>query len=276
MIASQTRPAVIYYGPIDRESLGIRPVTRVMCPQRPFRSGVFRKDLELAAATQSFALVPHYCHEMDEPPVEPRHEEREDSSLARALAWLDTQPADSQRQEPEQPAAFYRYRRVLTENGGFRIEYTDQLGALWFDAVRVGVWLTATALTSRLFLFQSDLSFTNALLATAAAGAVFAVIVRWKILRTHSIEIRPDGIIADGRWFSVAAIGDDNWPRLQMKNDNENRLVLAGLVGTRYIEFATANRCGKHDRTPERLAEDLDIAMEQLWGRSEGYVPTPV
>jgi hypothetical protein len=90
----------------------------------------------------------------------------------------------------------------------------------------------------------------------------------------HSIEIHPDGLIIDERLsYSVDAMGE-NWPSLQMVDDDPDRLVFCGIVGTRFIEFATANRLhSKHDRTPEVLAADLELAMEQLWGRRENNVP---
>jgi hypothetical protein len=45
--------------------------------------------------------------------------------------------------------------------------------------------------------------------------------------------------------------------------------VIAGTCGTRHVEYMTANRLDKCDRTPEVLAADLQDAMQQLWGRTE-------
>lgn len=62
-----------------------------------------------------------------------------------------------------------------------------------------------------------------------------------------------------------------------MKNgDDENRLVLCGIAGTRFIEFASCSRINSaRDRTPEKFAQDLEIAMERLWGRRRASSPTP-
>jgi hypothetical protein len=45
--------------------------------------------------------------------------------------------------------------------------------------------------------------------------------------------------------------------------------ALSSQFGTRFIEYMTANRLDKNDRTPKVLAADLEAAMEQLWGRRE-------
>lgn len=51
-------------------------------------------------------------------------------------------------------------------------------------------------------------------------------------------------------------------------------MVLSGIVGSRFIErFVTCNRLDEWDRTPEVLAADLELAMEQLWGRREAMLP---
>jgi hypothetical protein len=64
-------------------------------------------------------------------------------------------------------------------------------------------------------------------------------------------------------WITVLAVGD-NWPALQMKDDDPDRMVICGICGTRFIEYMTANRLDKNDRTPEILAAGLQAAIEQL------------
>ena len=54
-----------------------------------------------------------------------------------------------------------------------------------------------------------------------------------------------------------------------MKDDDPDRMVIAGICGTRFIDYITANRRDQNDRTAEVLATDLRAAMEQLWGRRE-------
>jgi hypothetical protein len=53
-----------------------------------------------------------------------------------------------------------------------------------------------------------------------------------------------------------------------MKDDDPDRIVCS-ICGTRFIEYLTANRLDKNDRTLERLAADLQAATDQLWGRRE-------
>jgi hypothetical protein len=43
-----------------------------------------------------------------------------------------------------------------------------------------------------------------------------------------------------------------------MMDDDPDRMVIGGICGTRFIEYMTANRLDKNDRTPERLAADLE------------------
>jgi len=59
----------------------------------------------------------------------------------------------------------------------------------------------------------------------------------------------------------------DNWPELQKKVSDPERMVIAGTYGTRFVEYLTADRINERDKTPEVLAADLKAAMEQLWGR---------
>jgi hypothetical protein len=80
-------------------------------------------------------------------------------------------------------------------------------------------------------------------------------------------------MIVDGRFFDINGFSE-NWPQLQMKDDNEDRIVLIGVYGTRLVEFATVNRIDRNSRIPERLAEDLELAMDQLWGRRDAIVAT--
>ncbi|GLR86531.1 hypothetical protein GCM10007857_32420 [Bradyrhizobium iriomotense] len=149
--------------------------------------------------------------------------------------------------------------------------YRDQAANAFLDALRWSVWLGANGAVGW-WLLQSTLSWTGTAGAFAGAALIITLLVRWKFKRWHSIEIHPDGMIADGRFFTLDAMGEQ-WPQLQPKSDNGDRLVLSGVYGTRFIEFCTANRLGRKDRSPERLAEDLEMAMEQLWGRRDAFAP---
>jgi hypothetical protein len=101
-------------------------------------------------------------------------------------------------------------------------------------------------------------------------------IVRRPVEVAHSVEIRSDAMIVDGTDVFYAEDIGDNWPELQMKDDDPDRMVICGICGTRLIEYMTANRRDENDRTPEILAADLEAAIEQLWGRREVTFATAV
>jgi hypothetical protein len=199
-----------------------------------------------------------------------------DRALAKALARIDARaPATPLGDEAGQElAAFQRYTRALVPGGGFRIGWVDQQASASLDFLRSFTWVAASGLAVWALLFKSPWPLLDTIPSTMACSVLIAFIVRRKFKKSHSIEIRPDGMIVDGRFFSIEGFGEE-WPRLQWKGDDENRLVLSGIYGTRFIEFVTANRFDLSDRTPERLAEDLALAMEQLWGRRDAIVATP-
>jgi hypothetical protein len=130
----------------------------------------------------------------------------------------------------------------------------------------------ATGVGAWLIFFVSALSVLQGLSALALLMLTAWLIVRQTVEASHSVEIRPDVMIIDGRDVFYAEDIGENWPELQMKDDPE-RMVIAGICGTRFIEFMTANRLDENDRTPEVLAADLRAAMEQLWGRREVTFP---
>jgi hypothetical protein len=117
--------------------------------------------------------------------------------------------------------------------------------------------------------FISALSITQGLFAFALLMLIAWLIVRQTVEASHSIEIRPDAMIVDGKDVFYAEDIGDNWPQLQAKDDDPDCMVICGICGTRFTEYMTANRLDENDRTPEVLAADLRAAMEQLWGRRE-------
>jgi hypothetical protein len=166
------------------------------------------------------------------------------------------------------PSPFADYSRHLTPEGGILIAYKDIDRSLGYALLRGFAWIVSTGVGARItfLLGFSLLSTCGCLLALAFLSAL---IVRIKFVVKHTVEIRPDGLIVDGAdFFALSDIGT-NWPSLVMIDDDPDRMVIAGTVGTRYIEFLTANRADASDRTPEVLAADLEDAMEQLWGRTE-------
>ncbi len=168
--------------------------------------------------------------------------------------------------EPTGP--FNGYSRTLTSQGGIRFTYRDQIANTFLDIARVGTLIIGN-LVSAVLVFHSPFTGLGAVLAFAGLSALVWRVARHKFIVWHSIEIHPDGMTIDGQYFFSADDIGDNWPALQMPDDNPDRLVLSGICGTRFIEYATANRIDQNDRMPEVLAADLELAMEQLWGRRD-------
>jgi hypothetical protein len=171
------------------------------------------------------------------------------------------------------PDAFAGYTRVLSERGGYLIHYCDQDRCLFITLLRVFAWLVATSVIGWRML---NLPLPWSLLTLMALMMGCYWLVTFPIPVWHSVEIHPEGMIIDGElFFSLAGIGE-NWPSLQPQDgEDSDRLVLCGLYGTQFIEFSTCFRMRKTDRTPEVLAQDLAVAMEQLWGRRDPNGPAP-
>ena len=168
---------------------------------------------------------------------------------------------------------FNGYTRILTPEGGILIFYRDQaLGLIW-TALRVFTWLVAVG-TSGWFVFvYGDLQSTSGFATFALLSILITLIVRRRIKVSHTVEIRPDAMIVDGKDVFYAEDIGDNWPELEMKDNDPDQMTICGICGTRFIEFVTANRLDRNDRTPEVLEADLKAAMEQLWGRREVTFP---
>jgi hypothetical protein len=193
-----------------------------------------------------------------------------DPRLANEFARPVMIPAVDDEAQPimDRRSPFNGYVRMLTPQGGILILYKDQDCSLPLTILRVFAWITATGTGGWLIFFVSTLSTLPSLLIFALLMFINLLIVCKTVEVSHSVEIHPDGMIVDGRFFSADDIGD-TWPELQMKDDDPERMVICGICGTRFIEYATANRMDDNDRTPEVLAGDLEMAMEQLWGRRE-------
>jgi hypothetical protein len=166
------------------------------------------------------------------------------------------------------PSPFADYSRHLSPEGGILIAYKDIDRSLGYALLRGFAWIVSTGVGARI-IFSLGLPLLYAGGWLLALAFLAALIVRIKFEVKHTVEIRPDGMIVDAAdFFALSDIGT-NWPSLVMIDDDPDRMVIAGTVGTRYIEFLTAHRADASDRTPEVLAADLEDAMEQLWGRTE-------
>lgn len=200
-----------------------------------------------------------------------------DTRLADELArGLVTIPAVDNEPQPsaDRRSPLNGYVRVLTPEGGILILYRDQNRGLLLTSLRVITWLAVTGMGGWLLFFVSSLSFLKCLAMFVLLMLVAWLLVRWKVVVPHSVEIRSDCMIVDGVDVFYAEDIGDNWPELQAKDEDPDRMVICGVCGTRFIDYLTANRLDKNDRTPEVLAEDLEAAMEQLWGRREVTFPT--
>lgn len=199
-----------------------------------------------------------------------------DPQLANELARLEAiPPAVNDRAYPavDRRSPFKGYVRMLTPEGGILILYRDQNLGLPVTILRVLVWTVSIGLGGWLIFVASALSALQSLLTFVVLMAVTWLILRLPIPASHSVEIRPDAMIVDGEDVFYAEDIGDNWPALQKKEGDPERMVISGICGTRFIEFMTANRLDENDRTPEVLAADLKAAMEQMWGRREVTFP---
>ncbi len=165
-----------------------------------------------------------------------------DPRLANELArWEATPPTANDEVHPiaGRRSAFNGYVRMLTPQGGILILYKDQDRGLFLTILRVFAWTVATGTGGWLIFFVSSLSTLPSLLIFALLIFINLLIVCQTVEVSHSVEIHPDGMIVDGRFFSAEDIGD-NWPELEMKDDDPERMVICGICGTRLIEYATA------------------------------------
>ncbi len=85
----------------------------------------------------------------------------------------------------------------------------------------------------------------------ALLGVVTGFILTRKRKVSHSVEIRHDRMILDGQDVFWADRIGRQWPQLQNKGDDPNRMVIAGIYGNRWVEYMTANRVDENDRTPK-------------------------
>lgn len=195
-----------------------------------------------------------------------------DITLRDELAGLPaTLPAPSfgqSQQRSNQRSPFNHYIRMLSPEGGILIIYKDlALGGI-YTFLRVVFFIAAT--TFELWtLDKTSLSTGTCMLLFAFAMLGNVAVVYWKFKVTHSVEIRHDRMILDGKHVFWATDIGQNFPQLQRKDNDPNRMTIAGICGTRFVEYMTANRLDDNDRTPEVLVADLQDAMQKLWGRSE-------
>jgi hypothetical protein len=197
-----------------------------------------------------------------------------DDSLAAQLEQIGTAlppaaPLDPQDFCADAKTPFVDYVRMLTPEGGILILYRD-LAVGWIYTVLRVVGFTAVTWIEVWLLGKLPVSDTHAVIWFVIICALNLFLATRKIKIRHSVEIRHDRMILDFKQVFWARYIGCNWPQLQMKDNDPNKLVISGIYGTRWVEYMTANRVHEYkDRTPEVLAADLQDAMEKLWGRSE-------
>lgn len=188
--------------------------------------------------------------------------------LARPAGTTPAAPIETATGYGQHRSPFAGYARILTPAGGFLIHYRDRLCGWPYTLCRLAAWSVLTILELR-WLSESDLSFGAFVMWFIILGAAALFLVTRKIKRRHSVEIRHDRMILDAKDVFWAQDIGSNFPKLQQVDDDPDRFVIAGICGTRWIEYMTVNRVDANDRTPEVLAADLQNAMQQLWGRNE-------
>lgn len=198
-----------------------------------------------------------------------------DPTLATRLARAGSFPLPQAHERSARVRSpFVGYARMLTVEGGILVQYRDLNLDLSCQIVR-GLLISGLLVLGGWLIFDAFASSPGVLTtALGLLGISIWLIWNYKVPAHHSIEIRADCLIVDGRDVFYAEDIGDHWPELQAKENDSGRMVLAGICGTRFIEYTTVNRFDECDRTPEVLEADLQEAMKQLWGRRELIVPT--
>jgi len=200
-------------------------------------------------------------------PPEIKFDDRLAAQLARQVAEQPVTPIEAAAYATGR-SPFVDYARILTPEGGILILYRDLAHGWLYTLLRVVVWLILTVAELWFAVKSSQTDFGAATTFWVLFVATLFLVTR-KIKKRHSVEIRHDRMILDGKHVFWAGSIGPHWPQLQKVDNDPNRMVIAGIYGTRYVEYMTANRMDDNDRMPEVLAAELQDAMQQLWGRSE-------
>lgn len=189
-------------------------------------------------------------------PVRPRVTRRE-------VALFEAKAVHAAEAFPFSPDPYVDYARYLTAAGGIAIIYKD-LDERWrFIIRRFCAWVGATGIAAWLFLYHSPVhSLAINLLVLVVAAILNWLIVRQPIQVYRTMEIRPDGMILDGRdtfWLRYM----ETWPAFGPGADGTQ--VLHGIYGTRHIEYVTVRSFDPYDAAPTVFAAHLNEAMKQLW-----------
>ncbi len=162
------------------------------------------------------------------------------------------------------PNPYVDYGRFLTGEGGILIAYKDLDLRLRHTLWRLFAWTTFTGIEAWYLLRHSPIhaAWIN-ILCLLAMAVVNGLIVGKPVEVYRTLEIRPDGMILEGRDVFWRRFMEVAWPSFQP--DAEGNQVLSGIYGTRFVEFLTVRRFDEFDRAPEVFAAHLQDAIRQLW-----------
>jgi hypothetical protein len=157
------------------------------------------------------------------------------------------------------------YSRTLTREGGIKIVFKDHDASFWQMIWHLVVWLGPTAIGWLVISHSSITGDVRRDICLALLGGTVGYFVGWPAGVFRSIEIRPDCMILDDRQVFWATHMQAGWPQLRPNPDGS--LILAGIYGTRHIEYMSIRRGDPLDAAPEVLAIHLQDAMQRLWSQ---------
>lgn len=187
-----------------------------------------------------------------------------------AVSPITAEPLAQSRADP------YRgYSRQFTADGGILITYCDADVRWRFTIWRVLAWTAFTYFEGWILYGPSPPlgRGATAFLLFLAVAAINFLIVRRPIKAGHSIEIRPDGMIIDGKSVFWGGLMEAGWPTFQ--RDEDGNLILSGIYGTRFVEYASPHPLDDNDRTADVLAAHVQAAMQQLWAPGLAFERAP-
>lgn len=182
--------------------------------------------------------------------------------------FLVARPPELLRPVPDdaevRPTGFDKYARRFTAEGGIALSYKDVERTLPVILAKLSLWVGSCILTYLAGFAWSPIPgfWWNALVYVVLAVLYALFFCRDKQVR-RTIEVRPDCMIIEGMetfWKENMPLG---WPGF-MPNE-AGHFVLAGVYGTRWIEYLTIRRFDDNDRAPEVFASQLAAAMKYQW-----------
>jgi hypothetical protein len=168
------------------------------------------------------------------------------------------------RSQPEvRPNPYLDFWRRYTPEGGVEFTYKDLDERLRWLILRWALWLAAMAVTAWYAFHLSPLHapWLN-IPCLVGVGFLYWLIVSKPVEIYRTMEVRPDCLLLGEDVFYRHEF-ELGWP--SFRPDGLGNFVLAGVSGTRAVEYVTVRRFDEHDRMPEVLAAHLQAAMQQLW-----------